>query len=130
MKGIKIFIGIICVVVGVILMITGFGISITGNGVKSISSKEFSIIEEETEGIRSDDGTYTVKGKIKQNSDESYTGLMITLNLLDLKGKKVRETTGFIYSNYLGDNIWEFEVAGNDADGVVTDYEISYCYGY
>jgi len=55
---------------------------------------------------------------------------MLTLDLLNVNKEKVRETTGLIYTNYLGNNIWEFEVSGNDADNVVTDYEISYCYGY
>ena len=42
------------------------------------------------------------------NIDGSYTGLMLTLNLLDKDNNKVRETTGWIYTEYLGKNIWEF----------------------
>ncbi|MBR2744330.1 MAG: FxLYD domain-containing protein [Clostridia bacterium] len=130
MKVFKTILAIVFVFLGLMLFINGFGISITGNGIKFSNNKEFSIIEEETEGTRSEDGIYTVKGKIKQNSNDSYTGLMITLDLLNSDGKKVRETTGLMYSNYLGNNIWEFQVNGNDADGVVTGYRISYCYGY
>ena len=55
---------------------------------------------------------------------------MIAFDLLDSNGKKVRETSGWLSSEYLGDNIWAFKVSGNDADGVVTDYRLSSCYGY
>ena len=106
------------------------GTVITEDGIKLIKSSDFTLIEEETTGTRNNDGTYTVKGKLKQNIEESYTGLMLTLDLLDVNQKKVRETTGWIYTNYIGNNIWEFEVTGNDADGVVVDYVISSCYGY
>ncbi len=103
---------------------------ITSDGIKKVNSNDFSIIEEETSGTRNENGVYTVKGKIKQNIDGSYTGLVLTLRLLDKNGNKVRNTTGLFYTNYLGNNIWEFVVNGNDADGIVEGYEIDTCYGY
>lgn len=106
------------------------GIALTSDGIKPINSNDFTILREETTYTRDNNGIFTVKGKIKQNIEGSYTGLMLTLDLLNVNKEKVRETTGLIYTNYLGNNIWEFEVSGNDADNVVTDYEISYCYGY
>lgn len=139
--GLKFF-GAILLVIGITIMISSIsgdtttnnsyttGIAITSDGVKKYHNNDFTIIESETKGTRSKDGTYTVKGKLKQNIDGSYTGLMLTLNLLDKDNNKVRETTGWISCEYLGNKIWEFEVYGNDADKVVTDYEIAYCYGY
>lgn len=106
------------------------GVAITSNGVTKINNNDFSIIENKTTGSRSKDGTYTVKGQVKQNIEGSYTGINIVLNLLDENGKKVRQTTGLFYTEYIGNNLWEFVVSGNDADNIVTDYEIAYCYGY
>lgn len=138
----KIVLEVILFIIGISLMFSGFsnissdtnsyttGVAITSNGVTKINNKDFTIIENKTKGNRSKDGKYTVKGQVKQNIEGSYTGIMITLNLLDKNGKKVRETSGLFSTEYLGNDIWEFEVSGNDADGVVTDYEIAYCYGY
>ena len=106
------------------------GISLTSNGLQKINKNDFTLLKQETTGTRTSDGIYIVKGKIKQNIEGSYTGLMLTLNLLDANNKKIRETTGFIYTNYLGNNLWEFEVRGNDADNIVVNYEILSCYGY
>ena len=139
----KIVLGVILLIIGLSTMMNAFngsstvnttsstsGIALTSDGIQKINSDDFTIIESKTKGTRSKDGTYTVIGQVKQNVEGSYTGITITLNLLDKNGKKVRETTGWISCEYLGNKIWEFEVYGNDADKVVTDYEIAYCYGY
>lgn len=139
---IKIVLGVILFIIGLSLMLNGFnnissdtnsyttGVAINSNGVTKINNEDFTIIENKTKGSRSKDGTYTVKGQVEQNVEGSYTGLVITLNLLDKNGKKVRETTGLSSTEYLGNNVWEFAVFGNDADKVVEGYEIAYCYGY
>lgn len=139
---IKVVLGLILFIIGISLMVNGFnnissdtnsyttGVAITSNGVTKINNEDFKIIENKTKGSRSKDGTYTVKGQVEQNVEGSYTGIVITLNLLDKNGKKVRETTGLYSTEYIGNNIWEFEVSGNDADKVVEGYEIAYCYGY
>lgn len=106
------------------------GIAITSDGVKVTHEDDFEIIREETIGSRNEDGIYTITGKLKQNIEGSYTGIMPTFNLLDINGKKVRTTSGLMITNYEGDNIWTFTVNGNDADGVVVDYELFSCYGY
>ena len=102
------------------------GIVATADGIHEINSNDFEILEAETSR---DGDTYTVKGKIKQNIEDSYTGIMITINMLDEDGDKVREADGLQYSEYLGDNIWSFEVSGNDPDNVVRGYELYSCYG-
>lgn len=109
---------------------TGFLVWTSTDGVSFVSSSDFEIVRDKTKGFRSKDGRYTVKGQIKQNANRGYTDLMITLNLLDKNKNKVRQTSGLVFSNYLGNQIWEFEVSGNDADNIVTDYEIAYCYGF
>lgn len=106
------------------------GVVMTENGVKRVYSTDFEIIKEETTATRNDDGTYIINGKIKQNIADSYTGIFVTIALLDKNGEKVRETTGLQSSEYLGNNIWEFTVYGNDEDNIVTDYKLESCYGY
>lgn len=106
------------------------GVVMTENGVKRVYSTDFEIIKEETTATRNDDGTYIINGKIKQNIADSYTGIFVTIALLDKNGEKVRETTGLQSSEYLGNNIWEFTVYGNDADNIVADYKLESCYGY
>jgi len=103
------------------------GILFTENGAELISSSDFEVIE--STGERSSDGIYTIKGKIKQNKESSYTGLMLTFTLYDINNKKVRETTTS-FSNYLGNNIWEFSAIGNDADGIVTSYKLDTAHGF
>ena len=105
------------------------GIAITSDGVKKVKNTDFTVIEEKTEGTF-EEGIYTIRGQLRQNIEGSYTGLFITFDLLDKNNQKVRETTGLQVSNYLGNNIWEFEVSGNDADNVVTNYKLKSCYGY
>lgn len=64
-------------------MLDSDGILITQNGISTTSSSNFTLIENETIGKRYKDGTYTITRKIKQNkTSESYTGLMISFNLL------------------------------------------------
>lgn len=106
------------------------GTVITQDGVKNVYSNDFTLIKEETKGTREKDGTYTIKGKLKQNIEGSYTSIFVTMTMLDRNGKKVRDTAGLQFANYLGNNLWEFTVYGNDADGIVTDYKLSNCYGY
>lgn len=106
------------------------GIVTTEDGIKTVYSNDFEIIKDETTGTRQDDGTYVIEGKIKQNIDDSYTGIFVTITLLDKDGKKVRETTGLQSCEYLGNNIWTFTVSGNDADNIVADYKLESCYGY
>ena len=106
------------------------GVAITSDGAKQIKNTNFTVLKDKTSGTRSKDGLYTIKGQLKQNIEGSYTGLFVTFNLLDKNNKKVRETTGIQFTKYLGNNIWEFEVSGNDADNIVKNYELISCYGY
>lgn len=103
---------------------------ITEDGIKKVRANDFEIIYDETSGTRKEDGTFEISGKLKQNVEGSYTGLFVTVTLLDKSGNKVRDTDGWQYSNYLGNNIWEFRVSGNDADGIVTAYRLKSAYGY
>ena len=130
---------LIAIPIGIIILImmifanstpSSTGVAITSNGTKAINDNDFEIIYEETHGKRNDDGTYIIEGKLKQNIEESYTSIMPTFNLLDENGNKVRETSGWLSANYEGNNIWSFIVQGNDADGIVKDFELNYCYGY
>ena len=126
-------IGVILLGLGIMIFGGAFGnigISLTPDGISTINVNDFVIIQEETTGERKEDGTYVITGKIKQNTNESYTSIMPVLNLLDKNNRKVRETSGLTFSEYLGDNIWSFSVSGNDADGIVTGFELSYCMGY
>lgn len=103
---------------------------LTEDGIKKVRANDFEIIYDETSGTRKEDGTFEISGKLKQNVEGSYTGLFVTVTLLDKSGNKVRDTDGWQYSNYLGNNIWEFRVSGNDADGIVTAYRLKSAYGY
>ncbi len=67
------------------------GVVITSDGITTVNNSDFELIYEETTGSREDDGTYIIKGKIKQNTTGSYTGLMLTLDLLDENNNKIRE---------------------------------------
>ena len=105
------------------------GVVMTDDGIRTVYSNDFEILYEETT-VEKEKDTFKIKGKIKQNLNESYTGIMITINLLGEDGEKIRETDGIQYSKYLGNNIWEFEVYGEDPDGIVKSYELDSCYGY
>ena len=123
---------LIIILISTIFILTGFsGVAITSNGsITTINSSDFELIKSETVGSRSSDGTYKITGKIRQKVEGSYTGIAPSFILLDKYGKKVRETTGLSSSNYEGNNVWSFTVYGNDADGVVVNYQMNYCYGY
>ena len=130
-------IGFLIIGFGIVILLRGIRINVdtsevllSEDGVQTVNSTDFTLIEEETHGERLNDGTYVIEGKLRQEIEGGYTGLMIAFDLLDKKKKKVRETSGWLSSEYLGDNIWAFKVSGNDADGVVTDYRLSSCYGY
>ena len=98
------------------------------NGKRDIYSNDFSLIEEETTGINQN-GIYTITGKVKQNIDGNYNGLMLSFIMYDENYKEVRKTSGIIISNYEGNGIWSFSVSGNDADNIVKSFEMEYCYG-
>lgn len=126
---------VVALIIFIITMLLGIATAnnryiLTNNGIKMVSSNDYVLIKEETNSEREKDGTYKIEGKIKQNVDGSYTGIMPILKLLDSKGNKVRSTTGISISNYEGNNIWSFTVTGNDADNVIVDYELESCYGY
>lgn len=103
---------------------------ITEDGIKKVRANDFEIIYDETTGIRKEDGTFEISGKLKQNIEGGYTGLFVTVTLLDKNGNKVRDTNGLQYCNYIGNNIWEFRTSGNDADGIVTAYRLKEAWGY
>lgn len=100
----------------------------TSDGKRDIYSTDFTLLENETTGSN-EDGIYTITGKIKQNIEGNYNTLMISFTLYDKNHNKVRKTSGFTFSNYEGNGIWSFTVSGNDADNIVTSYELDYCYG-
>lgn len=103
------------------------GVAFTQDGISTIDNSKFEILED-TSNI-SEDGTYTIKGKVKQKEDENFQGLFITFTMYDANNSKVRSTTSNT-SNYLGDGVWEFEAYGNDADKIVISYELESIYGY
>ena len=100
----------------------------TTNGKQDIYKSDFTLIEEETTGTLTGD-VYTIKGKVKQNIEGSYNSIMLSLTMYDSNNNEVRKTTGFVFSNYEGDGIWSFTATGNDADHIVTNYELDFCYG-
>lgn len=106
------------------------GVVLTNDGTRIINDNDFEVIEEQTYGERLEDGSYMIQGKLKQNIEGSYTGLMITFDLLDENGNKIRETQGWLSTVYEGENIWSFIVQGNDADNNITNYRLKSCYGY
>ena len=53
------------------------------DGVRTVNSTDFTLIEEETHGERLNDGTYVIEGKLRQEIEGGYTGLMIAFELLD-----------------------------------------------
>ena len=112
----SLLVGIFCLIIGVLLFSGYNGIVITGDGIRATNSSDFQVI-------------YVIKGKIRQNINASYTGIMPTFNLLDKNGNIVRQTAGLIVSNYEGNNIWSFTVEGNDADRIVKSFELNSCYG-
>lgn len=114
--------------IAIILVILSKGIVINSNGIQTINNTNFEILE--SSSSRSEDGTYTIHGKVKQKESKNFDGLFIDFVMYDGNNNKVRETTGLIVTNYLGDGIWEFEVYGNDADNIVTSYKLNSIYGY
>lgn len=100
----------------------------TTNGKQDVYKSDFTLIEEETTGTLNGD-VYTIKGKVKQNIEGSYNSIMLSLTMYDSNNNEVRKTTGFVFSNYEGDGIWSFTATGNDADHIVTNYELDFCYG-
>ena len=103
------------------------GVVFTKDGMSTIDNSKFEIVES-TSSI-SKDGTYSIKGKVKQTEEKNFDGLFITFTMYDKDNNKVRSTQSNI-SNYLGNNIWEFEAYGNDADKIVTSYKLESIYGY
>ena len=100
----------------------------TADGKQDVYKSDFTLIEEETTGTLNGD-VYTIQGKVKQNIEGNYNSLMLSLTMYDSNNNEVRKTTGLIFSNYEGDGIWSFTTSGNDADHIVTSYELDYCYG-
>lgn len=90
------------------------------------SAQEFEIIE--STATRTENNAYIISGKIKQNTNNNYTGLFIGFTLYN-DTTRIRETT-YNTSLYLGNNIWEFSATGNDADQIVNSYKLDYIKGY
>jgi len=121
---------ILLIVFGCIILFVGFCLMFNGTSGMLESGQSISSFEilESTSNI-SEDGIYTIKGKIKQNTEENFDGLFVGFILYDNNNIRVRSTSTNI-SCYLGDNIWEFEAYGNDADKIVTSYKLDYIQGY
>ena len=103
------------------------GIALTSDGITVINNSNFELIE--SSASVSEDGTYTIMGKIKQKEDQNFDGIFISFIMYDKNNNKVRSTS-MNTSNYLGNGEWEFSAIGNDADKIVTSYKLESVYGY
>ena len=103
------------------------GVVFTGDGISTIDNSKFEILE--SNSSISEDGTYTIIGKVQQKEEKNFSGLFVTFTMYDKNNNKVRSTS-MNTSNYLGDKIWEFSATGNDADKIVTSYKLESIYGY